>query len=222
LSHKHGIRGVTALEQHRALAETARILTLRMADGYRLVVDGTAPKKSLLFANRGCGTRAIQRAVLFFCYSLNHYYDQYLPTEPRVWTELVTLYRLARECGAINRQGSRGNHRREFGKSISHLYKLALLTGLADPYRHGPGEVWKLFEFLGECADAAHLTSKPPSVGPEGIFVIDPDGVERARALESLRPAPELSFSISQQPTGGSEKTELRSVHRLFASSDDG
>ena len=73
LSHKQDIRSVTALEQHRAFAETARSLTLRMADGYELVVDGTAPKKSLLFANRGPGTRAIQRAVLFLCYSLNHY-----------------------------------------------------------------------------------------------------------------------------------------------------
>jgi len=185
LSHKQGIRGMAALEQRRAFAEAARSLTLRMADGYKLVVDGTVRKKSLSFARRRSDTAAIQRAVLFLCYSLNHCYDQYLPTEPRVWIELAKLHRLARECGAIDRPGWRGEHRREFSKSISHLYKLALLTGLADPYRHGPGEVWEMFAFLGECADAAHLSPKPPSVDLEGIFVIDPDGVERARALAS-------------------------------------
>lgn len=176
--------GVTALKQHRAFAEAARRLTMRVADGYKLVVDGAASKKSSLFANRRSDKAAIQRAILFLCYSLNHHYDQYLPTEPRVWIELAKLYRLARERGAHDRSGSRSDHRREFDKPISHLYKLALLTGLADPYHHGPGEVWKMFEFLGECADAAHLRPEPPSDGPESIFVIDPDGVERARPLE--------------------------------------
>ena len=184
-SQEQGNRGVNALEQHRAFAETARRLTLRTADGYKLVIDGTAPKKSSLFGNRRSDIAAIQRAVLFLCYSLNHYYDQYLPTEPRVWIELANLYRLACERGALDRPGTRDDQRRGFGKPISHLYKLALLTGLADPYHHGPGEVWKIFEFLGECADATHLGPEPPSAGPEGIFVIDPDGVERAKPLES-------------------------------------
>lgn len=178
-------RGVTALEQHRAFAETARRLTLRMVDGYKLVVDGTAAKKSSLFANRRSDTATIQRVVLFLCYSLNHYYDQYLPTEPRVWMELAKLYQLAGERGTLDRPGSQGKHRREFGKPISHLYKLALLTGLADPYHHGPGEIWKMFEFLGECADSADLGPEPPTAGHEGIFIIDPDGVERARPLAS-------------------------------------
>ena len=120
-SQGQGIRGVTALEQHRAFPETARKLTLRMADGYKLVVDGTKPKKSSLFASRRSDTAAIQRAVLFLSYSLNHYYDQYLPTEPSVWIELAKLYRLAHERGALDRPGSRGNDRREFGKPISHL-----------------------------------------------------------------------------------------------------
>lgn len=40
-----------------------------------------------------------------------------------------------------------------------------------------------MFEFLGECADAARLSPEPPSAGPEGVFVIDPRGVERAWPL---------------------------------------
>lgn len=178
-------RGVTALQQHRAFAETARRLTLRIADGYKLVVDGTAAKKSSLFANRRSDAAPLQRTVLFLCYSLNHYYDQYLPTEARVWIELANLYQSACERDALDRPVSRNEHRREFGKPISHLYKLALLTGLADPYHHGPGEVWKVFEYMGECADAAQLGPAPPTAGPQGIFVIDPDGVERARPFES-------------------------------------
>jgi hypothetical protein len=184
LIQQEGSGGVAALKQHRVFAETARSLTLRVADGYKLIIDGTGPKKSSLFAKRRSDIAAIQRAILFLCYSLNHFYDQYLPTEPRVWIELAKLYGLARERGALDRSGSRNDHRREFGKPISHLYKLALLTGLADPYHHGPGEVWKMFELLGECADAADLGPEPPSVGPEGIFVIDPGGVERAKPLE--------------------------------------
>ena len=185
LGQAQGSRGVSALEQHRAFAESARRLTLRMADGYKLVVDGTPVKKSSLFANRHADTVAIQRAVLFFCYSLNHYYDQYLPTEARVWIELATLNRLANERGSLDRAVPRGKLRLEFGKPISHLYKLALLTGLADPYRQGPGEVWRMFEFLGECADVAVLGTKRPSSGFKGIFVIDPVGIERARPLEA-------------------------------------
>ena len=65
LSQDLGSRGVSALEQHRAFAETARRLTLRMADGYRLVVDGTAEKKASLFAKRRSDAAPIQRAVLF-------------------------------------------------------------------------------------------------------------------------------------------------------------
>ena len=185
LSQGRSSRGVTDLERHRAFAETARRLTLRMADGYKLVVDGTAPKKLSLPANRRSNSAAMQRAVLFLCYQLNHYYDQYLPTKPRVWMELAQLYRLAGERDALDRPGSRGDLRREFGKPISHLYKLALLTALADPYHQGLGEVWKMFELLGECADVARLGPELPSAGPEGVFVIDPDGVERARPLKS-------------------------------------
>jgi hypothetical protein len=185
LSQGRGNRGVAALERHRAFAEAARRLTLRMADGYKLVVDDTTPKKLSLPANRRSNSAAMQRAVLFLCYQLNHYYDQYLPTEPRVWIELARLYRLAGERGALDQPGSRGDLRREFGKPISHLYKLALLTALADPYHQGLGEVWKMFEVLGECADVARLSPELPSAGPEGVFVIDPDGIERARPLKS-------------------------------------
>jgi len=185
LSRDLGSRGVSVLEQDRAFAEIARRLTLRMADGYKLVVDGTGARRASLFAKRRSDAAPIQRAVLFLCYSLNHYYDQYLPTEARVWIELAKLYQLARERGALDRSVSRGEHRQEFGKPISHLYKLALLTGLADPYHHGPGEVWKVFEFMGECADAADLAPEPPAAHSEGIFVVDPDGVERAKPLDS-------------------------------------
>lgn len=174
---------VTVTKQHRAFAEMARTLTLSLVDGYRLVVNGTASKRASLFGNRRSDASAIQRAILFSCYSLNHYYDQYLPTEPRVWIELAKLYGLALERGITERSVSRNGHRQEFGKHILHLYKRALLTALADPYRHGPGEVWKMFEFLGECADAAQLSVDPPSAGPEGIFVIDPRGVDRAFPL---------------------------------------
>jgi len=185
LSATHASRGVSAVEQHRSFAETARRLTLRMADGYKLVVDGTAARKASLFAKRRSDAAPIQRVVLFLCFSLNHYYDQYLPTEARVWMELAKLYQLAGERDALDRSVSRGDHRQEFGKPISHLYKLALLTGLADPYHHGPGEVWKVFELMGECADAAHLGPEAPAQDAEGVFVIDPDGVERAKPLQS-------------------------------------
>jgi hypothetical protein len=183
LIQQQGSGAGAALKLNRAFAEMARTLTLRVMDGYKLVVDGTASKKAAFFANRRSDINAIQRAILFLCYSLNHCYDQYLPTEPRVWIELAKLYELARERGALDRPSSRSHHRPEFGKPISHLYKLALLTVLADPYHHGPGEVWTMFELLGECADAAELSPDPPSGGPEGIFVIDPRGVERAWPL---------------------------------------
>ena len=183
LSQGRSSRGVTDLERHRDFAETARRVTLRMADGYKLVVDATAPKKLSLLANPRANGAAMQRTVLFLCYQLNHYYDQYLPTESRVWIELARLYRLAGERDALDRPGSRGDLRREFGKPISHLYKLALLTALADPYHQGLGEVWKMFEVLGECADVARLGPELPSAGPDGVFVIDPDGVERAKLL---------------------------------------
>jgi hypothetical protein len=187
LSRAQGSRGVNALEQHRAFAETARRLTLRMADGYKLIVGDTVARKFSLFANRRSDIAPIQRAALFLCYSLNHCYDQYLPTEARVWAELAKLYRLASERSSLDRSVSRGELRPEFGKPISALYKLALLTGLANPYQHGPGEVWKMFEFLEECADAAVLGTEPPSRGSECIFVIDPDGIEHARPLDADR-----------------------------------
>ena len=183
LLQQEGSGGASALKQHGAFAELARTLTQRLADGYQLIVEGSATKKASFFSKRRSDTAAIQRAILFLCYSLNHYYDQYLPTEPRVWIELAELYGLARDQGTLDRSGSRSDYRREFDKPISHLYKLALLTGLADPYHHGPGEVWKMFEFLGECADAARLGPDLPSAGAEGVFVIDPRGVERAWPL---------------------------------------
>lgn len=175
--------GAAALKHHRVFAEMARAVTQHLADGYALIVDGAASKKGALFGKRRSDVPAIQRAILFLCYTLNHHYDQYLPTDPRVWIELTRLYEVARERGALDRPGSRGDFRLEFGKSVSHLYKRTLLTGLADPYHHGPGEVWTMFDFLGECADAAELTTDPPSTGPEGVFVIDPSGEERAWPL---------------------------------------
>jgi hypothetical protein len=179
---QQGGGGATALKHQRVFAEMARTLTVSLADGYKICVNGSS-KKASLFAGRRADIPAIQRAMLFLCYSLNHYYDQYLPTEPRLWMELARLYDLARERRALDRGGSRTDGRGEFGKSISHLYKLAILTGLADPYHHGPGEVWKMFEFLDECADAAVLSPDSPSAGPEGVFVIDPRGAERAWPL---------------------------------------
>lgn len=183
LIQRQGNSGVSALQQQRRLADMARKLTLQVADGYKQVVDATGSKKASLFASRRSDVTAIQRAFLFLCYSLNHSYEQYLPTEPRVWIELAGLHGLARERGALDRPGSHSEHRQEFARPISHLYKLALLTAVADPYHHGPGEVWKMFEFLGECADAAGLAAQRPAAGPEGVFVIDARGVERAWPL---------------------------------------
>lgn len=183
LIQQRGSGGASALKHHRAFAEMARKVTLHLADGYQSIVDGAASKKGALFGKRRSDIPAIQRAMLFLCYALNHHYDQYLPTEPRVWIGLARLYEVARERGALDRAGSRGDLRVEFGKSVSHLYKRALLTGLADPYHHGPGEVWTMFDLLGECADTAEFTPDPPSSGPEGVFVIDPSGEERAWPL---------------------------------------
>ncbi len=185
LQRDPGARNIAIFEKRRAVADTTRALTTNLATGYGLVVDQVLGHGRVLrFTRTRILASALQRAVLFLCHTLLHYHDHYLPPDPSLWSELDRLCRLAVAQKLAQRSVPARGLSPEFGASVLHLYKRALLTGLIDPQRHG--EIWQVSALLESYVDDLRILDKGSAPQSEGVFVFDPKGAYRSTPFAPL------------------------------------
>ena len=71
-----------------------RLCAVAMALGYKQALSDLQARKSRFSGSRDL-RQGLQRSVLFSSLALLHCYDEYRPREPRLWLEVIALYKVA-------------------------------------------------------------------------------------------------------------------------------
>ena len=207
------VRGTSARERWRAVSMSARILAMRLAAGYGQVAKDLDGARSWLSGSRQLATAARREAV-FLTHALLHGYGEYAVPDPRLWVQLARVQRLATERRFADTRGSGDWTRTEFRASVTHLYKRALLTGLADPHRLGRGEIWRAYDLLGEHADAAVLARHDDVPDTRGVFLVAPGAARHGVCLASVDAAtiPADAVALDARPVSRALGAMLQAV----------
>ncbi len=163
----------TALARQRAVSRRLRLLSVAMALGYKQALSEAVERKSRFGIGRD--TRAaLQRSVLFSSLALLHCYDEYRPTEPRLWVETIALHEYAARSGIDGTRVTARVSDRIFSQPVADSFKRLCLTCLVDPYHLAYGELWTVYAAFGEYAPLAELRRPAPVKRAAGLFVVDP------------------------------------------------
>ncbi len=163
---------IAAFERNRQAVEALRRLAVEMAYGYKLALNDYRDAQGRWTGDKPMGF-ALQRTLMYLSQVLMHSYHEYLPVPPNVWKELKELYWLAREHGLAELGVPSEELPTDFALSLSHGFKRILLVGLVDPYYLSYGQVWEVFDTVGDWAAEASLVDHAPEASGAGYFVID-------------------------------------------------
>ncbi len=216
-------QGGGAIDRHRQEAVALSTLARELAIGYmRALAD--ALSRNTLFGRGGELAMTTQRACALLACSLVHQWDAYLPAPEDAWGELHTLYLFAHARGTEQRRGAPDHARREFATDTGASYKRALLCALADPYRLPHGEIWRVFDVLGEHADRAVFGPMREVERKAGLFVVAPGALSRpVLALARLETeAPPDALLLDTNPLVAELQTRLEALRSKAVTGDEG
>ena len=172
----------SSLSRQRAISRRLRLVALELALGYKQALAEVSTRKKRFSSGKEYRT-CLQRALLCASQALLHCYDEYRPTEPRLWLEIIALFKVAEKQGLAQDPVPAAVDDPVFSQSIAGCFKRFCLTSLVDPYHLAYGELWIVHEAFGEYANAAQILDVAQVNRPAGMFVIDPTADHKPTAL---------------------------------------
>ena len=146
-------------------------LLLSLAGGYKLVVMTLYEAQVSGQGDRLFGD-AVNRSIEALVYTLLDCYRFYRAMQPRCFSELHQLYRLARYHGLLNVKID--DDENDDSVTTATLYHTAMLSSLVDPFRLAEGEISLLFDVLLRHTSRCRIIpgSCQPG-GEEGLYQLD-------------------------------------------------
>jgi len=178
-----------ALTRQRAVSRRLRLCAVAMALGYKQALCELGERRSPLPQGRDARL-ALQRAALFSSLALLHCYDEYRPTLPRLWLEIIALYKVAARAAMDAEPVPCAVEDELFSQSTATCFKRLCLTSLVDPYHLAYGELWRVYQAFGASAADAEVREVAPARRPAGLFVIDPSVDARPTPLAQAPATP--------------------------------
>ncbi len=137
-----------------------------LAAGYKRIIldaDGRKPQ--------GVNIAAVTFwAIYYTVQKLRCVYGSYSRAPKGLWYEIHQLFDFARFIGIQHEELKVGKQRM---RTVTHLYKRALLMGLSDPYHLPFRTIDKIYEALDRWADRANLRTAIPQATDHCLFLID-------------------------------------------------
>lgn len=177
------------LARQRAVSRGLRRCAVALALGYKQALSEMQPRRTRFGGGRDL-RHGLQRSVLFSSLALLHCYDEYRPTEPRLWLEVIALYKAAAKTGVDGDRVPAPVDDAAFSASSNECFKRLCLTSLVDPYHLAYGELWSVYEAFCEVAGSAIIGPVEETRRPAGLFVIDPARDARPQFLSQVREPP--------------------------------
>ena len=148
--------------KQRQTGALMRELLVELAYGYKRVLLAMASVRLTLGADKAVSEVTTQiMTVLSDILAVS--YRTYSPFPAGVWREMHQLYRLARESGFSDLASA--------GITPSLVYRQALLTALADPYRMQHAELVHTRLYLERFGHLARLVKNGDNPSREGFFI---------------------------------------------------
>lgn len=137
-----------------------------LAAGYKRIILDADGRKS-----HGVNLAAVTFwATYYLVQKLRCIYGSYSRAPKGVWYELHQLFDFARFVGIQHEELKIGKQRM---RTITHLYKRALLMGLSDPYQLPFRAVDKIYDALDRWAERASLRTEVQNGTEHCVFLID-------------------------------------------------
>ncbi|MFT5173431.1 MAG: hypothetical protein ACI8W7_001608 [Gammaproteobacteria bacterium] len=172
----------SSINRQRAISRRLRLAAIELALGYKQALAEVSSHKSRFSSSKEYRI-CLQRALLCASQAVLHCYDEYRPTEPRLWLEIVALFKVAEKAGLAHDRVPASVDDPLFSQSIAECFKRFCLTSLVDPYHLAYGELWIVHEAFGEYANSAQILDVAQLTRPAGMFVIDPSADNKPLAL---------------------------------------
>ncbi|MFT5445833.1 MAG: hypothetical protein ACI9DC_000994 [Gammaproteobacteria bacterium] len=179
----------TSVNRQRAISRRLRLNAIELALGYKQALSEIVVRKNLFSSSREYRT-CLQRAMLCTSQAVLHCYDEYRPTEERLWLETIALYKVADKDDLAEQLVSSAVDEPLFSQSIAGCFKRFCLTSLVDPYHLAYGELWTVHEAFGEYANQASIVDITQTKRPAGLFVIDPTRDTKPTTLVQYKGTP--------------------------------
>ncbi len=205
-----------------AIVNQIRDLHIEMAFGYKaLVLNAARASSSRRRLNKTALATAIHRAIRYLAEILRRSYQSYAPYPDGTWFEIHQLYQYARSRGILTKRVEDPLNELWAASDILHIYKLALLLGLSDPYQLPYRTVDWVYVALESWVGLARLQGSPIESKDSCQFVIDLDSdrpgepclpntqgkdAERHIILDTT----ELTIAIHAQLSGQAEGSNLK------------
>ena len=179
----------SSMNRQRAISRRLRLNAIELALGYKQALSEIVVRKNRFSSSREYRT-CLQRALLCTSQAVLHCYDEYRPTEERLWLEIIALYKVAGKDNLAEQQVSSAVDEPLFSQSIADCFKRFCLTSLVNPYHLAYGELWTVHEAFGEYANQARVVDVTQTKRPAGLFVIDPVVDAKPTALVQYKGTP--------------------------------
>lgn len=166
----------------KQVAELARLLGSELAIGYKAVVMARLHRLKPA-QQREQIILPVYRALEQLAHTLLKSYAYYAPYPAGAWREIHALYRYAESLGILDKNVEEPPLPAAVDH-IEHLYKKALLLGLADPYHLPFGVIEQVYTQMDRWVALVRLLPHMDGTNQKCQFQIDLD-TDRAGALQS-------------------------------------
>jgi hypothetical protein len=159
-------------ERKTALSRYARLLIWEMANGYKCALHDLAGAR-FGFGRKQQFSHLARRAAYYLGETLILSYQVYAAYPPHVWRDLHELYRFAESNGWQEDPGEERPGEPGSGRSLSSLYRAALLLFLARPYQLLQNECLWVEQLLRGWSARVSLSRDIRAVDASGNFLVD-------------------------------------------------
>ncbi|HEB99467.1 MAG TPA: hypothetical protein ENJ05_08175 [Thiotrichales bacterium] len=154
--------GPVVEQRHRLLAE----FTEQLLNGYKYIINSSQDEKQRWGKPKHL-VGAINYSAHLILLLLAARYQEYLPTDERLWHEAIQISQFAADTGYPASPAADFPFAPEGRLNATGSMTLAALLRLADPYHLPPNAIWELLQYL--CGHMTEISQR--SEAPEGEAV---------------------------------------------------
>ena len=161
-----GESGPLVEQRHRLLAE----FTEQLLNGYKYIINSSQDEKQRWGKPKHL-VGAINYSAHLILLLLAARYQEYLPTDERLWHEAIQIYQFAADTGYPASPAADFPFAPDGQISATGSMTLIALLRLADPYHLPPNGIWELLQYLcGHMAEIRLRTELPEGERVAGML----------------------------------------------------